>query len=85
MAGDRSKSALVTAQKNEYRKTRFFYDVSTGRQTFIVEAAKDVRDGGPCIVTQFAYADALTLVVQGTTEFEGQWDEAWDIVETTPS
>lgn len=85
MANEASKSALITSQKNEMRKTRYFYDGTTGRPTYMVEAARDVADGGPCLVTKFDYADGTTLIVRGTVEYEGEWDDTWDIAESVPS
>lgn len=84
MAGEKSKTAVLTTQFNELQKTRYFYD-GNGRQTFMVQAARDVAHGGPALVTKFGYADADSTQIESTREYEGTWDQAWDIEEETPS
>lgn len=75
-------ATLLTAGK-QYMKTKYFYDGSD-RCSYIVQASKDADDGEPAMVTKFTYVGA-TSQIEASTEYEGVWDEAWDIAEDTPA
>lgn len=51
---------------------------SNGRDKFIFEALVDARDGDPCLVTEYVYADATSTRIIGRQEQQYRWNAVWD-------
>ena len=79
---DPNKTVLLTSLKSELMKTKYFFD-EEGRNTYIVQAPAHTIDGGAALVTKFDY-DGDDVQASGSVEYQGTWDEAWDITETEP-
>lgn len=83
MANELSKRSVLRTLKDELHKCRYFYD-GDGRNTYVVQAARDARDGDLCLVTKYEY-DGVSTRISSSREYEGQWDGDWDSTETEPS
>lgn len=66
----------MKSHKNEYVKTKSLYDIQ-GRVEYIYQADVDIKDGGPCVCTQYSYVGA-TSVVDYSKEYEAVWLAAWE-------
>lgn len=79
---NKQSAALRTAEK-QYMWTKYFHD-GNGRCTYIVQAPRGSADGGKALVTKYTYV-GITNTIDVTVEYEGAWDESWNVVEDTPA
>lgn len=77
------KAKILKSLKSESMQTHYVYD-GFGRNTYIIQAVTGSADGGPALVTKFAFADDDATSPSGSVEYVGQWDAAWEITEDAP-
>ncbi len=60
----------------EYTKSHFVYNVA-GLLHYVYEARAGTRHNEVCLITKYSFDGSDRI--SGRLEFEGVWDEAWDL------
>ena len=61
----------------QHMKWHYEYDAN-GRVTDVYEAAVDVANGKPCMLTEYTYVGS-TSRINNAKESTSTWDSTWDI------
>lgn len=77
-SGNANQNHIMTG-RDTLMKVHYEYDEDR-RVTHMYQAAKDAAHGAKCLVTKNTYTGSF-IEPDGSTEYEGEWDEAWDIEE----
>ncbi len=72
-----NKTSHIKTGAHQRMKSYITYDVSS-RMGYVYEARVDAEDGDACLVTQYAYSGATTLIIK-MIESNSTWTASWDI------
>jgi hypothetical protein len=67
----------LKTQLNELVKQHIEYD-GNSRPEYVYTAHADLEDGKPCSVVRYSY-DGTSSRVVFMKEYEGTWDESWEV------
>jgi len=75
--GVTTPTELLKTHQNEQTKTHVVLDAND-RPQFIFTAALDIKDGGPCMCTEYVYLNPTSAIAISQQERVYKWKVIWE-------